>query len=287
MRKVAILVNHSKSGAEDVARALEARFLAQTFEVFRTDAVQFPEPGEVDAVPWDELELAIVLGGDGTLLGAARNLAQHRIPLLGMNLGHLGFLTEAEVGSMDETVRRLVEREYQLEPRLMLAAEVIRDGARIHQLRALNDVGVGKGAFARMVSLQLYVDDVLADEFRGDGVILSTPTGSTAYSLSCGGPIMAPHLQAIVVTPICPHTLSSRPMVIGAEQTVRLQVDASHNDLALTVDGQVEVQLLRNDTILVRKSQVDTVLVKWTDREFFRVLHTKLRTSTMRDGGDA
>lgn len=223
------------------------------------------------------VELAFVLGGDGTLLGVARHLAAHQIPLLGINVGHLGFLTEADPENLRTTVQRVIERNYDLETRLMFEVTVIRDQQCIERLVGLNDVGVGKGSFARMVTLDVFVDDVFVDAYSGDGVIVSTPTGSTAYSLSCGGPIVTPYLDVMLITPICPHTLFSRPCVIDSHQEVKMIVHATHRDLGLTVDGQVGVKLEPEDIVYVRKSDCKTTLVKWRDREFFSVLRQKLR----------
>jgi len=279
MRKFAVLVNRNKPGACDVADALRIQIEAHHMQTIYADVTN-PESGEAGTLaPLVDVELAFVLGGDGTLLGAARHFAKWGVPLLGINLGHLGFLSEADPGSLEETVRRVVERDYNLEHRLMLEASIYRAGQVTQSYTALNDVGIGKGSFARMVTVNVFVDGDLADSYRGDGVIVSTPTGSTAYSLSCGGPIVVPHLQAILITPICAHTLVSRPCVVGSEQTIRLVVDAAQDDLGLTVDGQVGVTLARGDEVEVRRAAAEATLVKWRDREFFQVLRTKLRTS--------
>lgn len=223
------------------------------------------------------IELAVVFGGDGTFLGVARRLAPFRIPLLGINAGHLGFLTEAEPENLEETVQRVVDRSYELESRLMIEASVVREGCTVARLKGLNDAGIGKGSFARMVTIDAYVDGVYLDTYRGDGVIVSTPTGSTAYSLSGGGPLVVPHLNVMVITPICPHTLSSRPCVIDDQQDVRLVVHATHDEVCLTLDGQESVMLRPGDEVWVRRSADITTLVKWGGREFFDVLREKLR----------
>lgn len=279
MRKVAILVNNSKRGAEDTARELRSLFEQNGVGVVVGDASAALSENTRCLEELRHAELAIVLGGDGTLLGVARQTALWSIPLLGINMGHLGFLTEADAGTLEDTVRRVIERDYDLEHRLMLEATVHRQNGPSERYIALNDVGVGKGSFARMVTVHVEVDGVAVDTYRGDGVIVSTPTGSTAYSLSCGGPIVVPHLKAILITPICPHTLVSRPCVIGCDQTVRLVAEASHDDLGLTVDGQVGVPLCKGDEIEVRRAAEQATLVKWRDHEFFRILQSKLRSS--------
>jgi len=221
-------------------------------------------------------ELVIVLGGDGTLLGVARQLSPFHVPMFGVNIGHLGFLTESEPSQLEIALERIVAGEYNLETRLMLEAFVYRDLQEIARFTALNDVGVGKGSFARMVTLDVHVDDVYVDTYTGDGMIVATPTGSTAYSLSCGGPIVSPHLQVMVLTPVCPHTLFSRPCVIDASSWVRLSVHARHGDVELAVDGQEGMRLLAGDEVLVRKAPFQATLVRLPDREFFGVLRSKL-----------
>ncbi|MCF8563607.1 NAD(+)/NADH kinase [Alicyclobacillus tolerans] len=273
---MAVLVNPDKPKAMEVKERLEKllrdaglnALCAQTGK----HALETPQSYE----ELREVELAFVLGGDGTLLGVARSPAFHGIPLLGINVGHLGFLSEAEPTNIEETVRRVLNREYDLEPRLMLEASVLRNNDPVAKIIGLNDAGIAKGSFARMVTVHAYVDGVFVDSYSGDGVIVSTPTGSTAYSLSCGGPIVIPRLQVMLITPICPHTLFSRPCVIDDKQEVRLEVQATHDDLGLTVDGQVGVKLQSGDIVVVRKSDVQTTLVKWRDREFFSVLRQKL-----------
>jgi NAD+ kinase len=225
-------------------------------------------PGKVD--------LVFVLGGDGTLLGVARHLAVHKLPILGINLGNLGFLSEAEPEDLHSAVDRVLRGDYHLEQRMMIEASIIRNGQVIHENIALNDVGIAKGSFGRMITLSVFVDDMFVDKYSGDGLIVSTPTGSTAYSLSCGGPIVSPNINVILVTPICPHRLNSRPFLVQKNQSVRVEVSATHNDMGVTIDGQVGYRVERNDTILIRKSQHFTTLIKWQERGFFDVLRQKL-----------
>jgi NAD+ kinase len=276
VRRVALLVNPNKPRALDVKAALAERLQAAGMETLSAlTGVNHPWSEEM-CTELATVELACVLGGDGTLLGVARQLAPKKVPLLGINMGRLGFLTEAEPTDLEDTVRRIVHREYDLEQRLMLEATVRRGDELVTRLIGLNDVGVAKAMFGRMVTVDTYVDGVFVDSYSGDGVIVSTPTGSTGYSLSCGGPIVSPHLSVVLITPICPHTLSTRPCVIDHRQEVRLVAHAAHEDLVLTVDGQVNVRLRPGDTVHVRRAPHDTILVKWRDREFFSVLRTKL-----------
>ncbi|KPV43265.1 NAD(+)/NADH kinase [Alicyclobacillus ferrooxydans] len=277
MRTVGVLVNQDKPGADDTKQRL-CQLLSQHGFAQVTATTDELAADTVTGKAFQGAELIFVLGGDGTLLGAARKLVDFKVPLLGINLGHLGFLSEADPGNLQETVRRVVEREYDLEQRLALCTHVIREnGDSKPHFIGINDVAIGKGSFARMVTVEVYVDDVLLDSYRGDGVLVSTPTGSTAYSLSCGGPIVVPYAKAILITPICPHTLVSRPCVIDSSQTIRLVVRGPQDDVGLTVDGQVGFPLVAGDEVTVERSPVDVTLVKWRDREFFSVLRKKLR----------
>ncbi|GGI95826.1 NAD kinase [Alicyclobacillus cellulosilyticus] len=277
MRQVGLFVNLDKPQAAEVQRRLTRLLRDAGFDVVCAGVQRGSDVEAADDLDRLPLELLFVLGGDGTLLTAARRFAHHGVPLLGINIGHLGFLSEAEPAELEETVRRVVHKEYDLERRLMLEAAVYRHGQEVARLVALNDAGIAKGSFARMITVHAYVDGVFVDTYRGDGIIVSTPTGSTAYSLSCGGPIIVPHLHVLLITPICPHTLFSRPCVIADTQEVRLVVESTHDDVGLTVDGQVGVRMAVGDEVMVRRSPFDTTLVKWRDREFFSVLRAKLR----------
>jgi len=273
MRTVAILANHQKPTACAVEGQLTERLQAAGMHVIH----QVTGHGvDTDFDALIHAEMAFVLGGDGTLLGVARHLALRSIPLLGINVGHLGFLSEASPETMDEAVRRVSLKDYELESRLMLEAQVWRGDKCVSGLVGLNDAGIAKASFARMVTVDVFVDDVYVDTYSGDGVLISTPTGSTAYSLSCGGPICVPHLQVMLLTPICPHTLSSRPCVIDANQEIRITVHSHHLDVGLTVDGQVGVKLEPGDEVRIHKSPYPTTLVKWRTRDFFTVLRQKL-----------
>ncbi|WP_018132477.1 NAD(+)/NADH kinase [Effusibacillus pohliae] len=280
MKKIGIAVNQNKPTAVAVTRQLIELLEEKGASVCVDSAVagKIGRPDiamEVGQFP-GHVDLVFVLGGDGTLLGVARQLAVYDLPMLGINLGHLGFLSEAEPEDLPSAVDRVLRGDYHLEKRMMIEASIIRGGQVIHKNIALNDVGIAKGSFGRMVTLSVYVDDMYVDKYSGDGLIVSTPTGSTAYSLSCGGPIVSPHINVIVVTPICPHTLHSRPFIIQKNQEVRVVVSATHNDIGMTIDGQVGYRVEVNDIIRIRKSPHYTTLIKWQERGFFDVLRQKL-----------
>ncbi len=276
MRTIALLINPDKPRADEFRTELERRLKQESVD---TVAVNTPDlnPANPAFEHLKRAELAFVIGGDGTLLGVSRVLAPYGIPLFGINAGNLGFLSEAEPTDLGQAVERVIAKDYVLERRIMLETVVERGGKIVGRFIGLNDAVVGKGSVGRICTVEVEVDGLLLDSYSGDGVIVSTPTGSTAYSLSCGGPIVSPHLSVLVVTPICPHTLVARPCVIDVNQTIAMNLYAAHDDLGLTVDGQSGLRLKTGDRILVCKSEVETTLVKLREREFFTVLRSKLR----------
>lgn len=225
-----------------------------------------------EQVTMQEVAWVMVLGGDGTLLLAAKHLMLWGKPILGVNLGHLGFLSEVEVPDLFPTLPLFLAGEYELDPRHLLTAEVSRQGRTLVRYEALNDVVVAKGPFARLVNLETYVDEAYVTTYPADGLIVATPTGSTAYSLSAGGPILSPDLSVFVVTPICPHSFFDRSVVIDARQTVKIRIRAMHRDTLLTVDGQEGFPLEDGDEIRVSASQHTVNLMRRPGWSFFHVL---------------
>lgn len=225
----------------------------------------------------DKIELLIVLGGDGTLLSATRALRGHKAPILGVNLGGLGFLTSVTREEMYPVLERVLAGEHQVSERMMLNAETIRQGKTAERQVALNDAVINKAALARMLDFDVYVDGIEVARYRADGLIVATPTGSTAYSLAAGGPIVHPHLDAFVITPICPHMLTNRPLVIP--DTVRVEVDiaAAEEPVYLTLDGQVGFQLQPKDRVTITKSLNRVSFVESPQKSYFEVLRSKLR----------
>lgn len=226
--------------------------------------------------PQERYDLVVVLGGDGTLLAVARSLVQG-VPILGVNLGSLGFLTEIGRGEMYPALVRVLEGEVQLEERHMLDVELRRSGGGDLQYRVFNDAVVTKGALARIIEMLLFVDGNLVARFRADGLIISSPTGSTAYNLSAGGPIVHPLLPVVMFTPICPHALTLRPVVVPDDGTVEVRLESSGEEVFLTLDGQEGVSMDRGDTVAVTRSQRSARLVKVSDRTFYDSLRGKLR----------
>ncbi|HWR09972.1 NAD(+)/NADH kinase [Sporomusa sp.] len=232
--------------------------------------------GKLECVK-NDITLGITLGGDGTLLNTAREIAPFGIPVCGVNMGNLGFLTEIEVPDLSTALDRLVRGDYYIEERLMLDAVVIRDGSPIYISPALNDIVVAKGGFSRMIKLKLFIDEELTADYPADGLIIATSTGSTGYSLSSGGPIINPKLKVIVITPICPHTLHSRALVISEHEEIKVRMQATHDDIVLTVDGQAVYSLLPDDTVVVRRSPFRARFIRFTGKSYYETLRTKLR----------
>jgi len=222
-------------------------------------------------------DLVIVLGGDGTLLAAARAFAQTGTPLLSVNLGSLGFLTEVPLGDMYATLQAWCDGIAAIEVRSMMRAELFCGETRARQWDALNDVVVAKGTIARMADFSVAIDGQPVATFRADGVILSTPTGSTAYNLAAGGPIVMPTVNAMLVTPICPHLLTIRPIVVPGEAAISVGVVGVPNEIYLTVDGQEAVPMSVGDEVHCRRSEYNVRLLRLRPNGLFNVLRSKLK----------
>jgi NAD+ kinase len=224
------------------------------------------------------LDLLLTLGGDGTLLRGARMVAPHGIPVLGVNLGHLGFLTSLAPVELDTAFARLLAGDVVLDNRMVLSARAeAADGTVRGTYLALNDAVLHKGGFARVIRIAVYADGQEVGTYRADGIIVSTPTGSTAYSLSAGGPIVSPSIDCIIATPICPHTLAVRPLVLPPEELVTIEVLDTSEELILTVDGQDGAAMAPGDRLVVRRAPTALHLVRFPGQTFFDTLRRKLR----------
>lgn len=226
-------------------------------------------PGAVD--------LVIVLGGDGTLLSVARAVGDREVPILGVNIGGLGFLTEITLDELFPLLTAVLAGDYKVSRRVMLQAAVVRQGQEIASYTVLNDAVINKGALSRIINLETYVDGEYVTTFRADGLIISTPTGSTAYCLAAGGPIVYPTLHAYVLAPICPHTLTNRPLVLPEAAAVEVIQGSAHEDVFLTLDGQVGFPLQHRDVVEVRRSGRSISLIRSPKRNYFEILRNKLR----------
>ncbi|MGH7458975.1 MAG: NAD(+)/NADH kinase [Longimicrobiaceae bacterium] len=224
------------------------------------------------------VDLLLTLGGDGTLLRGARMVASAGVPVLGVNLGHLGFLTSVGPEELEDTLAALVRGELLVDERTLLLARAERDGRELAgPYLALNDAVVHKGGFARVMRLAVRVGGDEVGTYTADGIVLATPTGSTAYSLSAGGPIVHPTLDCILATPVCPHTLAVRPLVLPAHETVTVEVLSPSEEIVLTIDGQEGAELAPGDRVVVRRAEERVRLVRPPGRTFFGTLRRKLR----------
>ncbi len=225
-----------------------------------------------------QAELVVVLGGDGTLLSVARMFSSSLVPIVGINLGSLGFLTEITMDKLYPVLEQCLAGKHQVTERMMLDVKVTRGELVISHSQVLNDVVINKGALARIIELEAKVNDLYLTNFKSDGLIISTPTGSTGYSLAAGGPIVQPLMKCIVLTPICPHTLTNRPIVLSYQSVVRMTVKSSFDELVyLTLDGQVGLELQEGDCIEVKHAESTTCLVNSPEKDYFAILRAKLK----------
>lgn len=244
-------------------------FLEQGLHDVAGKGARLEDPSQLDGL--------VTLGGDGTLLRGARFLDGRDIPILGVNLGRLGFLTSCQSEDFEAALRNLASGDYVAQPRMALSARVIdQTGEARKQWRALNDFVLHKGGFARVVRLNVFVDDESIGTYAADGIVISTPTGSTAYSLSAGGPVVVPTLESIVLTPISPHTLAIRSLVIPADAEVTVEANESPTELLVTVDGQVGTSFVKGEKLKIRKADSPVRIVRFPGATFFERMRVKL-----------
>lgn len=236
--------------------------------------------GNVIAVEEEELyklgDCLIVIGGDGTILSVAEDACLYDIPIVGVNLGRLGFLADIEPNEIEYALEKLIHENYKIEERMMLRATIIGPDGEKSVFNALNEINVSRGSFSRLVEFKICINDALSDIYPADGVIVATPTGSTAYNLSAGGPIVAPLAQTYVVTPICPHTLHSKSIMLCKEDKVQIQTLEETKDMALSMDGKLKMYLTPQDIVQIECSPYVTKLIKISERKFFEILREKI-----------
>jgi len=282
--KTVALIGRYKS--RDVAEPLRilGRFLVEQGRTILVESETAQEAAVADFSVADyaqiavKADLAVVLGGDGSMLSAARELAPSGVPLVGINQGRLGFMTDIALGSMTQAIGDILAGRYTLEPRTMLAAEVSASDGRRSSTIALNDVALSKGASGRLIELVVRVDGQFVYDLRSDGLLVATPTGSTAYALSSGGPIIQPTVPAFALVPICPHTLSNRPIAVA--DSCRIEVTIKHgSDARLQCDGQAQIDLTEGDRVLVRRAEHAVKLVHPPGYGYYAMLREKLHWS--------
>lgn len=280
MKKIAVFAKvhdpRCQGVAEELIKWLDNRGLTPLVEAHLSRHLDGRQGVVAEEIP-DQADMVVVLGGDGTLISAARLIGDRGIPILGVNLGSLGFLTEITLDEMYPSLTACLAGDFRISERMMLNSTVMRDGKEISSHRVLNDVVINKGALARIVDLETVVNDRYLTTFKADGLIISSPTGSTGYSLSANGPIVHPALECLAITPICPHTLTNRPIVLEASAVVTITLKSQNEDVFLTLDGQVGMELKCGDVITIRRADHRTRLVMSTHRDYFEVLRTKLK----------
>ncbi|HEV7553543.1 MAG TPA: NAD(+)/NADH kinase [Candidatus Angelobacter sp.] len=282
MKKVSII---SKQGKPDLGRVVAhvASWLRDHSYAITADAATREfcpdcEPAERDELAAVAPDFVIVLGGDGTLLSTARCVARADIPILGVNLGSLGFLTEVKQEEIAQALEEVdAARSCELSLRPMLRCQVLRDGKCVATHDALNEVVMNQSAVARITDFEVRVNGNFVANYKADGLIISTPTGSTAYSLAAGGPILSPEVSAFVITPVASHALTNRPLVVKDTAIIEARILVTREQAFLTVDGQVGTALVENDLVLCKKSEYNVKLFKFAGRSFFDVLRTKLK----------
>lgn len=282
MKNITIITNYKIQEKADVAKEAASRFLALGAELILptyargiiddSDGVRFVSPDRM----YDNIDLVVVVGGDGTVLEAARRAAPKDIPILGINKGRLGYMTSLEVDELD-LIEKVMAGDYYFDNRAMLDIELRHNGKPLYVSRALNDAVISNGSIARIVDMQVKADGRTVGTYRADGLIISSPSGSTAYSLSAGGPVMAPDVPAICVTPICPHSFKDRPIVFSDSSVIEVKNVCDREPyLYLTIDGRINIRIMRNQTVKVSKSEKVARLLRVKEHNFYEDLCSKL-----------
>jgi len=286
IKRIGIIVKKNKpEGVELAARLshwLQERGVEPFFEDDLAKDLVSVERGYAKPDIPDKVDLIIVLGGDGTLLSASRLIGSRNIPILAVNLGSLGFLTEVAAEELFPMLEKVLIGDYEVEERMMVQASIHRHGECITRYNALNDAVISKGSMARIIDLETTINNQYLTTYRVDGLIISTPTGSTGYSLAAAGPIVHPQLHAMIITPICPFTLNNRPILIPDNSRIKVTLKTENVDHLLTLDGQVSFALKAGDTVMVEKAENCTKLIKSPYIDYYEVLRTKLQWSGTR-----
>ncbi len=284
INKVLLIINYNKNIPSSFLTTL-----ASVFQSCHTELFVYPEAVEylitkasdlnyrvLDKI--DDIDMAIVLGGDGSILNAAMGLCSYDIPILGINFGTLGYMAELEAADV-ALVKQVLTGDYVVESRMMISPRIIHeDGSETLLLPALNDVVISNGPIARILNFKVSCNDVLIKKCRADGMVIATPTGSTAYSMSAGGPILAPSLNALCLTPICPHSFSNRPIILQGDSVVKLyDIEVRENSVYVTVDGRIAKEIFKGDCLEITRAETETKLIRLKNNSFLSVLSSKLQ----------
>ncbi len=269
MKKILFLGDKSKKRVRETITELEPLFRKKSH-------LTIIDISDEDGIEQISADLAFVFGGDGTILSASRKLNDKQIPLIGVHLGKFGFLADLTSHEVDKSLEIIFSGEYVISQRMLLTCKVIRDEQVINETLGLNDAVVSRTSLSRLISIKLYVNKKIVTTYSSDGLIVSTPAGSTAHSLSAGGPIVTPDMEAFIITPICPHTLSNRPLVVSGDSTIELEQISDSRGVGLTVDGQVYFDVMTGDRVVIEKAEKKLQLIDIQARTFYDVLREKL-----------
>ncbi|MFV1952105.1 MAG: NAD(+)/NADH kinase [Nitrospinota bacterium] len=279
-KRIGIVVKPHKSKVEEILRGLldwlKKREIDICLDRETASTIDMKSTCERSSIP-SKSDIIIVLGGDGTLLSIARHVGNSNVPILGVNLGGLGFLTEVTLDELYPTLERVIAEDYAIEERMMLNACIRRDGKIATRYMLLNDVVISKGVLARIIDLEVKINGQYVVTYRADGLIVSTPTGSTAYSLSAGGPILYPTMNAIILTPICPFTLTNRPIVVPEDVKVEVRLTTDNEDVQVTLDGQEGFPITYGDAVEIEKGDNTIRLIQSPEKNHYQVLRKKLK----------
>ncbi len=279
MRHVAIIYKRMRPEAARLALQLKEWFEKRNIEIFLQENIDNSGVScvyqKID-IP-DTVETVVVIGGDGTFLSVARFIERKSIPIIGINLGGLGFLTEISADSCFAELEKILTGDFDIEERMILRVSVMREGKEILSHRVLNDAVINKGVLARIIDLHATIDGHFLTRYRGDGLIICTPTGSTAYNISAGGPIIFPTAQAIIMTPICPFTLTNRPIVLPASVTITIDIGEAAPDVTLTCDGQIGCLIREPDQVIIKAAVTPLRIIKPPGVDHFEILRSKLK----------
>ena len=280
MKKIGIIANMQKTGAKKysniVAQSLKGRAEIYTNEEYDGD------DSDITKLTYEDLakkvDYMIVMGGDGTIIRAAGNCARYGVPVLGVNLGRIGFMTEIEPDMTDDALTALLEGRYKTEKRMMMKMQIMCNGENFSTCHALNDIVVSKSAGVKLIGIDIYTDNELVNSYISDGIIIATPTGSTGYSISAGGPVVDPRMNLYVATPICAHMLSVRSAILSSDKQIKIRLLKDYNSgrAIVSADGEVQSEIRDNDEVIITRSQYQLELIKIGDKSFYDTLMKKL-----------
>ena len=282
MKNIGIAINPSKDKDSTILNMVVDKLR----EKFNLDNIHIFNCFDIDKQEISNIDLLVVLGGDGTLLGIARNLKEDfKGAILGINIGNLGFLSSVDISDIDKALTKLEEGSYRIVDRMLLGAHIMCD-SKVEKFKALNDIVLARGTLSRMVKFKIYVDGNLYSTFKGDGLIIATPTGSTAYSFSAGGPFIYPDLELITITPICPHTKSMQTIVLKGDSIIEIYAENGEEKIFLTVDGQKAIEVNQKNSVKISKYEKKVKLLLFDDYDYFKVLRSKILNNSKECDGD-